>query len=68
MFNQDITKHTVGKDKDIIKQKDEEHKKKEEEAGSPLKKKKSKIPVTVKSKVTKRPHLKIMLKLQAKIA
>lgn len=50
------------------KQKDEEHKRKEDEAGSPLKKKKQNIPVTVTSKVTKRPHLKIMLKLQQKIA
>jgi hypothetical protein len=65
VFTQDITKHTVGKDKDLKKQKDEEHKKKEEEAGSPLK---DKIPTTVSSKVTKRPHLKIMMKLQQKIA
>jgi hypothetical protein len=63
VFTQDITKHTVGKDKDLKKQKDEEHKKKEEEAGSPLKRKKEKIPTTVSSKVTKRPHLKIMMKL-----
>jgi hypothetical protein len=68
VFTQDITKHTVGKDKDLKKQKDEEHKKKEEEAGSPLKRRKDKIPTTVSSKVTKRPHLKIMMKLQQKIA
>lgn len=37
----------MGIDKDMKKQKDAEHKKKEEEAGSPLKRKKDKIPTTV---------------------
>ncbi len=58
----------MGADKDMKKQKDMEHKQKEEEAGSPLKRKKDKIPTTVSSKVTKRPHMKIMMKLQQKIA
>lgn len=68
VYNQDITKHRVGEDKEIKRQLEEEHKQKEEEAGSPLRRKKAKIPVTVTSKVTKRPHLKIMEKLKAKIA
>lgn len=33
-----------------------------------MKRKKNNVPVTVKSKVTKRPHLKIMEKLRGKIA
>lgn len=63
-----MTKHTVGKDKDFKKQLDEEHKKKEEEAGSPLKRKKTKIPVTVNSKVSNRSQIKIIGKIQKKIA
>lgn len=47
---------------------EEEHRRREEEAGSPLRQKKSKLPTTVTSKVTKRPHLKIMEKLKQKIA
>lgn len=68
VFNQDITKHRVGKDKEMQKKLDEEHKAMEQEAGSPLKRKKTKVPVTITSKVTKRPHLKIMEKLKSKIA
>jgi hypothetical protein len=52
----------------LTRQLDEEHRLKEEQAGSPLRKKKTVVPVTVTSKVTKRPHLKIMSKLKAKIA
>lgn len=33
-----------------------------------MKKRKTVVPVVVKSKVTKRPHLKIMAKLKEKIA
>ena len=46
---------------------DEEHKKMEEEAGSPLRKKKEKVPFAITQKMTKRPHLKIMAKIREKI-
>ena len=68
MLNQEVTKHTVGKDKEFKKQLDEDHRKKEEEAGSPLKRKKTKIPVTVNSKVTTRTQNKVIGKIQKKIA
>jgi len=60
-------KYSVGKDKAKQKELDELHKQKEEEAGSPLKRKKEKVEVTVKAKMTKRPHVKIMEKLRMKI-
>lgn len=58
VFNQDIQKHTVAKDKEEIKKREEEAARE----GSP-KKKGGKVPVTVKTKMTKRPHMKIMIKL-----
>lgn len=67
VFEQDIMKYTVGKDKEKKKELDRLHQIKEEEAGSPLKRKKEKIPITVKAKVTKRPQLKIMERVRAKI-
>ena len=66
IFNQDITKHTVGKDKGIMRQNKEENDRRFAEGEKPLKK--TKVPTTVTSKVTKRPHLKIMEKLKSKIA
>lgn len=60
-------KYTVGKDKETIKELDRIHAQKEEEAGSPLKRKKDKVPVTVKAKVTKRPQVKILEKIRIKI-
>jgi hypothetical protein len=47
VFEQDIKKYTVGKDKEKMKELDKAHAKKEEEAGSPLKRKKEKVGVTV---------------------
>lgn len=58
----------MGKDKEVKKKHAEDHKRREEEAGASLKKKKRKVPVTVTSKITKRPHMKIMEKLKFKIA
>jgi ABC-type Fe3+-citrate transport system substrate-binding protein len=58
-----VTKHTVAKDKEMKKQIDEENQKRVAEGNKPLKKSKTKVPVTVTSKVTKRPHHKIMEKL-----
>lgn len=66
VFNQDLTKHTVGKDKEALKKIDEEQKQRIAEGKKPLKK--AKVGNTVRSKVTKRPHMKIMEKLMAKIA
>lgn len=66
VFNQDITKHTVGKDKDVKRQIQEENERRFAEGEKPLKK--TKVPTTVKTKVTKRPHIKIMEKLKSKIA
>lgn len=56
------------KDKDALKKIDEEQKQRKAEGKAPLKKSQTKVGVTVKSKVTKRPHVKIMEKLRAKIA
>lgn len=66
VFNQDITKHTVAKDKEVIKKNDEEQKQRAVEGKKPLKNKK--VETVVKSKVTKRPHVKIMEKLMLRIA
>jgi hypothetical protein len=57
VFEQDITKHTVAKDKEVKKLHAEQHKRKEEAAGKQLRKKKKVVPVTVTTKVTKRPYL-----------
>lgn len=61
-----MTKHTVGKDKETLKKIEEEQKQRIAEGKKPLKK--TKIATTVRSKVTKRPHIKMMEKLMAKIA
>lgn len=58
----------MGKDKEAVKKIEEEQKQRKAEGKAPLKKSQTKVGVTVKSKVTKRPHLKIMEKLKAKIA
>lgn len=60
-MNQDLTKHTIAKDKELKKKYDEEAK-----VLSKGKQKKAydKIPTTITSKVTKRPHMKIMDKLK----
>lgn len=66
VFSQDITKHTVAKDKEVQKKIEEEQKQRAAEGKKPLKK--QKVETVVKSKVTKRPHLKIMEKVMQKIA
>jgi len=66
VFNQDLTKHTVGKDKEALKKQEEDQKQRAAEGKKPLKK--GKIATTVTTKVTKRPHLKILEKLTQKIA
>ena len=59
VFSQDVTKHKVREDKEIKANIDEKRKKKEEELGHAIRKKKAKAPLTVYSKVTKRPNSKI---------
>ena len=66
VFNQDLTKHTVGKDKAALKRREEEQKQRAAEGKQPLKK--ARVATTVTTKVTKRPHLKILEKLSQKIA
>jgi len=68
VLNQDVTRHAVRENKQMKKDAEEKHKAKEEEKGSPIERKKQKFPVEVASKVTKRPHMKIMDKLRMKIA
>lgn len=62
----DVTKHTVGKDKEAIKRNEEEQKQRAAEGKRPLKTKK--VETVVKSKVTKRPQLKMIDKIMFKIA
>lgn len=64
-MEQNLTKHTIGKDKELKKKYDEEAKSLNK---SQQKKAYDKIPTTVTSKVTKRPHMKIMDKVKQKIA
>lgn len=61
----DVTKHTVGKDKEAMRKNEEEQKQRAAEGKKPLKKR---IETVVKSKVTKRPQLKMMDKIILKIA
>ena len=62
VLNQDITKHKVRENKEKKAEADEKAQKRAEE-GSPMKKQK-KVPLEVSSRVTKRPHFKIMEKLR----
>lgn len=62
----DVTKHTVAKDKEALRKNEEEQKQRAAEGKRPLKK--QKVETVVKSKVTKRPHLKMMDKIIFKIA
>lgn len=64
VFNQNLTKHTVAKDKEALQKIEEEQKQRKADGKAPLKKSQTKVGNAVKSKVTKRPHLKIMEKLR----
>ena len=52
VFNQEITRHRVGEDKELKRQQEEENLKRERD-GSPMVK--TRVPVTIQTKVTKRP-------------
>ena len=66
VFNQDIKKTKVAEDKNIKMANEEKKRVKEEKhPGSTYKTKKA--PVAVTSKITKRPHMKIMEKITKKI-